>query len=500
MSRQLGTLKISSNIEPRMGAPLDARSIVPLKTDLTAAATFDYTYVGMIVVVQEEGKAYILASKPTTTLDNWRAVGDDQDLSNYYTKQEVDEIVSRVYKPAGSCTFENLPETLTSNILGYVYDVTNDFVTDSRFAEGAGHDYPAGTNVVVIDIGTEQVPDYKFDTLPGFIDLSGYQLKFQVDTLPTAAASEVEKIYQYIGSTTASYTTGYFYKCIEDSENPGTYIWVQSATQEQATGALETPVTVTKDVGGIVAGTTYPVGTTYDELWTELLSPTLYPTLVAPSASLSATGDKLLEKGSSLSTTMTVDFDRGSITPAYGTNGYRSGAASSYSLNSGSAQSSNTFAVVVDESVTSYQASVNYAAGEQPKDSSGADYGEALPAGNVATNIINYEFVDALWANTATIASIAKLDLVSIDAGVKVFQFPAATTVYPEVFDVPDSWTVTHVEVLNTLSNQWESCATEFTITDVTHPDASDTSVSYKRYTCNLGYDMGARQIRIKWS
>lgn len=500
MSRQLGTLKISSNIEPRMGAPLDARSIVPLKTDLTAAATFDYTYVGMIVVVQEEGKAYILASKPTTTLDNWRAVGDDQDLSNYYTKQEVDEIVSRVYKPAGSCTFENLPETLTSNILGYVYDVTNDFVTDSRFAEGAGHDYPAGTNVVVIDIGTEPDHVYKFDTLPGFIDLSGYQLKFQVDTLPTAAASEIGKIYQYIGSTTASYTTGYFYKCIEDSENPGTYIWVQSATQEQATGALEIPVTVTKDVGGIVAGTTYPVGTTYDELWTELLSPTLYPTLIAPSATLSATGDKLLEKGSSLSTTMTVDFDRGSISPAYGTSGYRSGAASSYSLNSGSAQSSNTFAIVVDESVTSYQANVNYAAGEQPKDSSGADYGEALPAGNVATNIINYEFVDALWANTATIASIAKLDLVSIDAGVKVFQFPAATTVYPEVFDVPASWTVTYVEVLNTLSNQWESCATEFTITDVTHPDASDTSVNYKRYTCNLGYDMGARQIRIKWS
>ena len=500
MSRQLGTLKISSNIEPRMGAPLDARSIVPLKTDLTATATFDYTYVGMIVVVQEEGKAYILASKPTTTIDNWRAVGDDQDLSNYYTKQEVDEIVSRVYKPVGSCTFIELPDPITSDELGYVYDVTDAFITDTRFAEGSGHSYPAGTNVVVVDLGTSLEHVYKFDTLPGFIDLSGYQLKMQMTVLPTASSAEEGNIYQYVGTTTASYTNGYFYKCIEDSENPGTYIWVQALTQEQDQGALETPVTATKDVGGIVAGTTYPVGTTYDELWAELLSPTLYPTLVAPSATLSATGDKLLEKGSSLSTTMTVTFDRGSITPAYGTNGYRSGAASSYSLNSGAAQSSNTFAVTVTESTTSYQASVNYAAGEQPKDSDGEDYSSPLPAGNVATNIINYEFVDALWANTATIASIAKLDLVSADAQLKVFQFPAATTVYPEVFDVPASWTITNVEVLNTLSNQWESCSTEFTITDTTHPDASDTSVSYKRYTCNLGYDMGARQIRIKWS
>ena len=499
MSRQIGTLKISSNFEPRMGAPLDARSIVPLKADLTAANTFEYSYVGMMVAVIEESKVYILKAKPTTTLANWSAVGDDQDLSNYYTKQEVDEIVSRVYKPAGSCAFNDLPETLTSSILGYVYDVTDDFTTDARFAEGAGHDYPAGTNVVVIDVGTAQLPSYKFDVLPGFIDLSGYQLKFQVTALPTAAATEVGKVYQYIGADSGSLVHGYFYKCVESTTTPGTYEWVESATQTVPSGALSNAVTATVDVGGINTGTTFPIGTTYDELWAELLSPTLYPTLTAPSATMTATGDKLLEKGSTLETTMTVTFDRGSISPAYGTSGYRSGAASSYSLNSGAAQAGNTFAVTVTESTTSYQASVNYAAGEQPKDSSGDDYGEPLAAGSVATNIINYEFVDALWANTATIGSIAKLDLVSADAGIKVFQFPAATITYPEVFDVPATWTVTAVEVLNTLSNQWETCATEFSITDVTHPDASDTSVSYKRYTCNLGYDMGARQIRIKF-
>ena len=59
MSRQIGTLKISSNIEPRMGAPLDAKALVHLKTDLTASGTFESSYVGMSGAVQEEGKAYI---------------------------------------------------------------------------------------------------------------------------------------------------------------------------------------------------------------------------------------------------------------------------------------------------------------------------------------------------------------------------------------------------------------------------------------------------------
>ena len=500
MSRQIGTLKISSNFEPRMGAPLDARSIVPLKTDLTAAGTFDYTYVGMIVVVQEEGKAYILQTKPTTVLTNWRVVGDDQDLSNYYTKSEVDEIVSRVYKPVGSCLFAELPDTLTSSLLGYVYDVTDDFTTDTRFAEGAGHAYPGGTNVVVINAGDELLPIYKFDVLPGFIDLSSFQLKMQMDTLPTASSELEGRIFQYTGADTAILTGGFFYKCVEDTENPGTYIWQEALTQPADPNGLGAEVTVTKDVGGITAGTVYPIGTKYDDLWEALLSPTLYPTLVAPSATLTATGTKLLEKGDTLSTTMTVEFDRGSITPAYGTNGYRAGEAGSYSLNSGTAQVSNVFSITVDESVTSFQASVNYGAGPQPKDSDGEDYSTPLPAGNVATNIINYEFVNALWANTASISVVQKIELVSADAKLKAFSFPAATIANPEVFDVPASWTITHVEVLNTLSNQWEDCSTEFTITDVTHPDAADTSVAYKRYTCNLGYDMGIRQIRIKWS
>ena len=75
MSRREGTLKLSSNIEPRAAAPLDARLIVPTPADLTASGAFPYPYVGMIVSVQAEGKAYILTASDPTISANWTEIG-----------------------------------------------------------------------------------------------------------------------------------------------------------------------------------------------------------------------------------------------------------------------------------------------------------------------------------------------------------------------------------------------------------------------------------------
>jgi len=44
----------------------------------------------------------------------------------------------------------------------------------------------------------------------------------QVDTMPAASASFVDQIYEYVGTTDANYTNGYFYKCVNNS---GTYTW-----------------------------------------------------------------------------------------------------------------------------------------------------------------------------------------------------------------------------------------------------------------------------------
>ena len=113
----------------------------------------------------------------------------------------------------GSVTFANLPSNLVKSMVGYTYNVSNQFTTDARFVEGAGKKYSAGTNVSVADVGDyeavtpvgtenpseegwyeldggEYVPtsdteiasgktyyqyvaDYKFDVVGNFVDVDG---------------------------------------------------------------------------------------------------------------------------------------------------------------------------------------------------------------------------------------------------------------------------------------------------------------------------------------
>lgn len=65
------------------------------------------------------------------------------------------------YSDEGQKTFATLP-TLSSSILNKYYYVTDAFITDNRFVEGAGKSYPANTRVLVINIGTSSTPIYKY--------------------------------------------------------------------------------------------------------------------------------------------------------------------------------------------------------------------------------------------------------------------------------------------------------------------------------------------------
>ena len=233
----------------------------------------------------------------------------------------------------------------------------------------------------------------------------------------------------------------------------GTLYFVTDANSGSSVSAeLTSPLTVSQALGGISAGTTYATGTTLETIIRQLLSPVLYPTFVSPSATLDATGDQLVEKGGTYNVVMTATFDRGSISPAYGTSGYRSGAATGYSINGGTSQVSNVFNVAVAEPTLSYVATVDYAIGDQPKDSSGGNYDYPLAAGSVNTNAIVYEFVDAMYANISSASAMTKMPLISKTAGRREMQFPATTTTDPECFDVPSSWTLTKIETLNPIS------------------------------------------------
>lgn len=56
----------------------------------------------------------------------------------------------------------------------------------------------------------------------------------QYDTLPSASASNVGAVLQYIGTTTPNYINGYFYKCVN---NGGTYSWQNINVQDSYTKA-----------------------------------------------------------------------------------------------------------------------------------------------------------------------------------------------------------------------------------------------------------------------
>ena len=224
-----------------------------------------------------------------------------------------------------------------------------------------------------------------------------------------------------------------------------------------------------------------------------------YPEFTPPSATISGTGDKVLEKGSTANVTISVAFDRGKIDPAYGTNGYRSGAATGYKLNNGSVQVGNSFSVVVSDSNKNFTGTVNYAEGEQPKDSNGRDYDSPLIAGSINSEQLSYEFVNAIWANASDITSMAKQPLVSESEGEIIIEFAPQTAVNPECFDIPASLNVTGIYT-TFVDEHWYDVSSEFTQSTATHENAGGTTVNYKRYTDNRGYAATSRRVLVTWA
>ena len=92
------------------------------------------------------------------------------DEAKTYTDNQIAAKLASTYKAGGSVAFDSLPE-LSAVEEGKVYNIIDEFTTTADFVEGAGKDYPAGTNVVCIDTGEDE---FKWDVLAGMVDLSAY--------------------------------------------------------------------------------------------------------------------------------------------------------------------------------------------------------------------------------------------------------------------------------------------------------------------------------------
>lgn len=111
-----------------------------------------------------------------------KSVGELSNDLNFQTETQVDDKInakiSSVYRPGGSLDFPDKSKLSEENV-GRVYDIRNEFTTDSDFANTISGVYPAGTNIVVL----EQDGQYKFGTLSGFIDTSSFAKTTEVSDL-----------------------------------------------------------------------------------------------------------------------------------------------------------------------------------------------------------------------------------------------------------------------------------------------------------------------------
>lgn len=112
--------------------------------------------------------------------------------ADVYTKEEVDAKTSSAYIARGSVTFANLPAADETKV-GDVYNVSDAFITDDTFLEGAGKSYPAGTNVAIVKIGDSEGAVYKHDALAGFVDTSNFVVKDGDKVLSDENYSAAEK-------------------------------------------------------------------------------------------------------------------------------------------------------------------------------------------------------------------------------------------------------------------------------------------------------------------
>lgn len=392
MGKSIGSANLAASLNVLAGAPLDSRLVVDELSDLTAAGTFDYFYEGMPVYVKSETKIYALIGNDPTDSANWKEIGSGgggggtSDYTELSNKPQINGVTLTGNKATSDLSLPDSLEDMDDAGIenptdgqALVYDETEGKWVNSTISTGVDE---------LADIGDVEITDVE----------DGQTLKWD---------------------ETASK-------------------WVNASGGSGGGGTTTKAITAAIDVGGISEGTSYPVDTPLEDILADLLEPTLYPTLTAPSATLTYSANQYYAVGATVTAAAaTVALNRGSISPAYGTSGYRSGTATGYSIStsgadteySNSSVDSGTFNVPALTRATKgtivLTGTASYAAGEQPKDSKGADYDSPLEAGSVsATKTLT--FIQPYYygvSNSATISDFTGLTENVTAKGNKTFNY-----------------------------------------------------------------------------
>lgn len=294
----------------------------------------------------------------------------------------------------------------------------------------------------------------------------------------------------------------------------GTTRWVVTAA---AGGTAEptytNPLPSAITVGGIAAGTTFS-NRTITQMFDDMLYPELFPSLTNPSSGFTSSVTGLREIGEVLGTiTFSSTFSRGSISPAYGTSGFRSGLPSQYDFtgsgipaNEASTSLSNTqtaTSYTVVSGAQSWTGRVTYSAGEQPLSSKGNNFNSPLAGGQTSAITRTITGVYPWFATSVEMVTLTKQALAAHNASYFEVSMSAESGSDKQTADFPTVFSaITGIQFYNSVSSAWEwiggskaNSLLTFT-TSATTQTVQGSVINYTKYAHN-GSTIGARQLRF---
>lgn len=254
---------------------------------------------------------------------------------------------------------------------------------------------------------------------------------------------------------------------------------------------------------------------TYNDMFDELLFPTMYPTYVAPSASIAFKNyNSIQEVGATgpTSSNFTPSYNAGGIYIGNDKQNNRGGTlktGASYSyiyVNNNTSNKTLPSKVTLGNTTFKYRAAYN--AGPQPKDNKGNNYDSPLAAGTVDSAAITLNGTYPIYAPTATLGQFVKQPLVAWNSTAAItsgeISLPAqadgAAVNYRQLIDVPypdGRSTTVKVEFYNTLSGKWDTVTSTFSYSNITRTLDTGISVNYRRYYFNSPMAIGPRKFKI---
>lgn len=275
--------------------------------------------------------------------------------------------------------------------------------------------------------------------------------------------------------------------------------------------ALADDIATVNVLGGIPAGTTVAQlkNKTFSQLFDELIFPTVNPIFEVPTASLSLKSTSITPTIQEVGTTgasvpvaasFNTGYNAGAIKIAGVKKQNRGGALDSANsfIYINNTPTNKTFPTKIPEGAITYKYRATYQQGPQPLDSKGNNYQTPLPAGTIDSAAVTIYGVYPYFTNKDNNEAFAKLAL-TIYNTLSVVKFKAEGP-NKHTFKIPAKYTLTKVELLNTLSGKYENYGIDKFTKTTENIEVQGKQVSYAVYTRNDAGFNGESTFNITFS